>query len=72
MSKLTVFDPRELRPLRDFCADGSLPFHPKTAERLARDGDLPAVKIDGWRTTPAAVRAYMWQRGNATFRKLTA
>jgi hypothetical protein len=72
MSK-SVFDPKELRPVRDFCADGTLALHPKSAERLCREGSLPAVKVGvAWRTTDAAIRAYIWKRSNAMFRKLTA
>ena len=72
MSKSPVFDPKQLRPLRGFCADGTLPFNPKTCERLCREGVLPAIKIgNSWRTTPDAIRAFLWKRGNKTFQKLT-
>jgi hypothetical protein len=45
MSKQVIFDPKELRSVRDFIADGSLPYHPKTVERFCRDGVLPAIKV---------------------------
>jgi len=73
MPKSPIFDPKQLRPVREFCADGTLPFHWKTCERLCREGELPTIKLGGcWRSTPDAIRAYLWKRGNATFRKLTA
>ena len=73
MSKQVIFDPKELRSVRDFIADGSLPDHPKTVERFCREGVLPAIKVgNSWRTTLAAVRSYLWRSGNAAFKKLTA
>jgi hypothetical protein len=73
MSKPSIFDPRELRPVREFCLDGTLALHPKSAERLCREGILPAVKVGvAWRTTPAALRSYLWQHSNKKFRELTA
>ena len=58
--------------MRKLCADGTIPFHSKTAERLCRAGNLPAVKVgNSWCTTPAAVRSFFWKKGNKTFQKLT-
>lgn len=73
MPKPLIFDPKELRPVREFIADGTLPLHFKTVERFSRDGLLPAIKVgNSWHSTPAAVRTYLWKSGNAAFRKLTA
>ena len=73
MQKLPVFNPRELRPVREFCADGSLPVHWKTAERFCRDGIIAAVKVGNtWHTTPEGVRGYFWLRANRPSKKRTA
>jgi hypothetical protein len=67
-----LFKPEDLRPIHKLCADGVLQLHPKTAERLARTGVLPAIKIGGvWRSTPDAIRSHYWRHGNAEFRKST-
>ena len=67
---LPAFDPKQLRPMREFCADGSLPFHWKTGERFCRTGVIAAVKIGiSWYTTPEAVRRYFWDHANETFKK---
>jgi hypothetical protein len=71
-NKKSVFDPKDLRRLRDICASGDSPFHPKTLERLARAGALPAVKVGNyWCTTDAAVRTFLWRSGNEMLRRLT-
>ena len=72
MSKLPIFDPKDLRPVRELIAAGILPYHPKTAERFCREGVLPAMKIgNSWCTTPAAIRQFFWNKGNKSFRKLS-
>ena len=71
MSK-PVFNPQDLRPLGKLCAEGVLQIHPKTAERLARTGGLPAIKIGKtWKSTADAIRAHYWRQGNKEFRKST-
>ena len=71
MPKSHVFDPKQLRPVRDYCADGSLPFHLKTAERLCREGTIAAIKVGNtWCTTPEGVRGYFWNHANTAFRKV--
>ena len=35
MPKPLIFDPKELRPVREFIADGTLPLHFKTVERFS-------------------------------------
>lgn len=71
--KQAAFNPQELRTLKELCADGTLRFHPKTAERLCRAGVIPALKYgNDWMTTPAAVRAFLWKRSNDAFRKLAS
>jgi hypothetical protein len=71
MSKLPVFNPSDLKPVREFCADGTLPFHWKTAERFCRTGIIPAVKVGNeWRTNLAGVRHYFWSRANKAFQKI--
>ena len=65
-----VFDPKQLRPVREFVADGSLPFHVKTAERFCREEIIAAVKVGNtWCTTPEAVRGYFWSHANRAFKK---
>jgi hypothetical protein len=72
MSK-SKLNPKDLRRVREMCADGSIPFHWKTAERLSRGGVLPAVKVGNfWCTMDAAVRAFLWQSGNEMLRRLTS
>ena len=72
LMKQALFNPQELRTIKELCADGTIRFHPKTAERLCRKGVIPAMKYGtAWHTTPAAVRAFLWKRGNEAFRKLT-
>jgi hypothetical protein len=69
MKKL-LFDPKDLIPCRDLCRDGTLPFHPKSAERLCRDGAIPAVKVgNNWCTTREAARAYHWKHANKAFKE---
>jgi hypothetical protein len=70
MAKNSVFDPRELRPVRELIADGSLPFHIKTVQKFCRDGVIAASKIgNDWRVSPAAIRNFYWQHGNKAFRE---
>jgi excisionase family DNA binding protein len=72
MSKKSVFDPKDLVPIRDLCADGTLRLHWRTCERLCHSGKLPAIKVgNSWHTTRDAVRAFFWKRGNAAFKELT-
>jgi hypothetical protein len=71
-NKKSVFDPRDLRRVRDMCATGDAPFHWKTMERLCREGVFPATKVGNhWCTTDAAVRTFLWRTGNEMLRKLT-
>jgi hypothetical protein len=68
--KKSVFDPKDLRPVRDFCRDGTIPFHFKSAERLCRTGTIPAIKVGNyWCTTREAVRSYHWKHANKAFRE---
>ena len=69
MKKLS-FNPRELRPVRDLCADGTLPLHTKSAERLCRIGVIPAIKVGNlWFTTPSGIRGFYWGKANKAFRE---
>jgi hypothetical protein len=70
-SSLPVFDPHDLRTVRSLCANGTIPYGHKSAERFCRKGDLPAIKIGTyWQTTETAVRAFLWKRANPAFRKV--
>ena len=70
-SSLPVFDPRDLRTVRSLCADRTIPYHWKTAERFCREGKIPAVKIGlFWQTTEVAARTFLWKRANPAFRKV--
>ena len=70
MPKSPVFDPLDLRPVREFVADGSLPFHIKTAEKFCRDKIIGSIKVGNrWCTTPADIRAFYWKKANAEFKK---
>jgi hypothetical protein len=67
-----LFDPKDLKPLTAFVADGTLRLHPNTAQRFARQGKLPAVKIGHtWLSTHAAIRSFCWKQGNGEFRNLS-
>jgi hypothetical protein len=66
----TLFDVKDLIPIQDLCADGTIPFHHKSAERLCRVGALPAVKVGiRWCTTKNAAREYFWKHANMAFKK---
>jgi hypothetical protein len=68
--KKPLFEPKDLRPVREFVEDGTFPFHVKSAERLCRIGTIPAVKVgNNWCTTREAARAYHWKHANKAFKE---
>ena len=68
--KKTAFDPKFLRPVKELCEERTIPLHSKSAERLCRDGAIPAVKVgNNWCTTVDAARAYFWQHANKAFKE---
>jgi hypothetical protein len=68
--KQSAFNPKDLRPVKDLCHDGTIPFHSKSAERLCRTGAIPAIKVGNrWCTTKDAARGYFWRRANKAFRE---
>ena len=68
--KQPAFNPQDLRPVKELCADGTIPFHRKSVERLCRIGVMPAVKVgNNWSTTIVAARSYFWSRANTAFKE---
>jgi hypothetical protein len=68
-----IFDPQQLRSVRDLQADGTIPYHWKTVERMCREGDLPAIKVGNrWCSTKDAVRNHLWKSANAAFKRAHA
>jgi hypothetical protein len=62
---------KNLRPLRDLCADGSCPLAYKTASIHAGKGDLPAVKIRNlWHSSEDLLRTYFYKGANKAARRV--
>lgn len=68
-----IFNPRDLRPISELCAEGIIPQAWRTIRDLARRKKFPAVKVGGeWRTTEELARAYYYKGANSAARRLAA
>jgi hypothetical protein len=73
--KIPPFDPADLKPIRQLYKEGKFPstMTLQGILRLCTKREFPCVNIGNeWNTTELAIRAWVWDRANSCFRKITS